>query len=59
MEGLKHHYVKRTQKYYSISFKLSVVSEIERGEVFVTGAQNKYGIRKYNSSPFVTEIWYL
>ena len=45
MEDIKNEYVKRTQKDYSISFKLSVVSEIERGEISVTGAQRKYGIQ--------------
>jgi len=38
-------YVKRTQKDYSMSFKLQVVQEVERGEVSVSGAQKKYGIQ--------------
>ena len=45
MEEFKNQYVKRSQKDYSMSFKLSVVSEIEHGEVSVTGAQKKYGIQ--------------
>jgi len=45
MEEIKNEYVKRSQKDYSMSFKLSVVSEIERGDVSVTGAQRKYGIQ--------------
>ena len=45
MEELKNQYVKRSQKDYSISFKLSVVSQIERGEISVTAAQRKYGIQ--------------
>lgn len=45
MKDIKNEYVKRTQKDYSISFKLSVVSEIERGEISVTGAQKKYGVQ--------------
>ncbi|MDR0744912.1 MAG: hypothetical protein LBF17_00210 [Mediterranea sp.] len=45
MEEINNEYVRRTQKDYSMSFKLSVVSEIERGEVSVTGAQRKYGIQ--------------
>ncbi len=45
MEELNPKYVKRTQRDYSMSFKLSVVSEIEHGEVSVTGAQKKYGIQ--------------
>lgn len=38
-------YVKRTQKDYSVSIKLQVVQEIERGELSTTGAQRKYGIQ--------------
>jgi hypothetical protein len=45
MKEIKNEYVKRTQKDYSMSFKLSVVSEIERGEISVTGAKKKYGIQ--------------
>lgn len=45
MKELKNQYVKRSQKDYSMSFKLSVVSEIERGEISVTAAQKKYGIQ--------------
>ena len=45
MEEIKNEYVRRTQRDYSVSFKLSVVSEIERGEISVTGAQRKYGIQ--------------
>lgn len=33
MEELNTRYVKRNQKDYSISFKLSVVTEIEHGEI--------------------------
>lgn len=38
-------YVRRTQKDYSVSFKIQVVNEIERGRVSVTGAKRKYGIQ--------------
>ena len=38
-------YVKRTQKDYSISFKLQVVQEIESGELGRTEACQKYGIQ--------------
>jgi hypothetical protein len=41
MKEIKNEYVKRTQKDYSMSFNLSVIWEIERGEVSVTGAQRK------------------
>jgi len=45
MEEIKDEYVRRSQKDYSMTFKLSVVSEIERGEISVTSAKNKYGIQ--------------
>jgi len=38
-------YVKRTQKDYSMSFKLQVVAEIERGAISATEASRKYGIQ--------------
>jgi transposase len=38
-------YVKRTQKDYSMSLKLQVVQEIERGELSTHGAVKKYGIQ--------------
>lgn len=38
-------YVKRTQKDYSLSFKLHVVQEIERGEISTTCSKLKYGIQ--------------
>jgi transposase-like protein len=44
-EEIKKEYVKRSQKDYSISFKLGVVQEVERGEISVTGSQRKYGIQ--------------
>ena len=38
-------YVKRTQKDYSMSFKLQVVQEVERGELGIKAASHKYGIQ--------------
>lgn len=38
-------YEKRSQKDYSMSFKLEVVKEIESGFISTTGAQRKYGIQ--------------
>lgn len=38
-------YVKRTQKDYSISFKLQVVEEIESGQLERSEACHKYGIQ--------------
>ena len=38
-------YVKRSQRDYSMSLKLQIVGEIERGELSTTSAQRKYGIQ--------------
>ncbi len=42
-------YIKRTQKDYSMSFKLQVVREIESGELSMTTATRKYGIQARSS----------
>jgi transposase-like protein len=42
-------YFRRTQKDYSMSFKLQVVQEIERGELSMTSATRKYGIQARSS----------
>ncbi|MDX2415810.1 MAG: hypothetical protein QNK33_11520 [Bacteroidales bacterium] len=44
-EESRNEYVKRTQKDYSMSFKLQVVQVVERGEISVLGAQRMYGIQ--------------
>jgi len=36
---------KRTQKDYTLAFKLQVVEEVERGELSQHAAQRKYGIQ--------------
>lgn len=38
-------YVKRTQKDYSMSFKLSVVKEVETTEIGLCAIARKYGIQ--------------
>ncbi|SUB82250.1 Uncharacterised protein [Pragia fontium] len=38
-------YVKRTQRDYSLSFKLSVVEQVEKGEMTYRQAQERYGIQ--------------
>jgi transposase-like protein len=43
--GIK--YVKRTQKDYSMSFKLQVVQEIELGELGIKASLRKYGIQSH------------
>jgi transposase-like protein len=41
----KHQRKKRTQRDYSLAFKLQVVAEIERGELNYDQADRKYGIQ--------------
>ena len=38
-------YLKRTQKDYTMSFKLQIVQEIERGQLTITAATKNYGIQ--------------
>jgi transposase-like protein len=45
MEKQNNTYVKHTQKDYSISLKLQIVQEIERGELSTKAACRKYGIQ--------------
>lgn len=42
--GIRVH-VKRTQKDYSLAFKLQIVDEVEKGELTYKQAQLKYGIQ--------------
>ena len=44
-EERENQYVKRTQKDYSYAFKLSVIREVESGELGIKAAQRKYGIQ--------------
>ncbi len=44
-EVVEINYVKRTQKDYSLSFKLQIVQAIERGELSCKGAAKMYGIQ--------------
>lgn len=48
-EGNQSQYIRRTQKDYSMSFKLQVVREIESGELSMTAATQKYGIQARSS----------
>jgi transposase len=45
MEKQNSSYVKHTQKDYSMSLKLQIVQEIERGELSTKAACRKYGIQ--------------
>ncbi len=42
-------YIKRTQRDYSLSFKLQVVLEVESGELSIKGALRKYGIQSHST----------
>ena len=44
-KDMKTSYVKRTQRDYTMPFKLGVVKEVESGVLSVTGAKRKYGIQ--------------
>jgi transposase len=48
-ETIQQEYIKRTQKDYSLSFKLQVVQEVERGELSIKGSLRKYGIQSYGT----------
>jgi len=48
-EGKENQYVKRTQKDYSYAFKLSVVEEVENGELGIKAASRKYGIQSHST----------
>ena len=45
METQETRRVKRTQRDYTLGFKLSVVAEVERGDLTYKQAQRKYGIQ--------------
>ena len=48
-KDLKSLYIKRTQKDYSLSFKLAVVREVESGAISNNGAMRKYGIQGHGT----------
>ncbi len=48
-EETKRKYIKRTRKDYSMSFKLHVVQEIERGDLGIKAATRKYGIQVHST----------
>lgn len=48
-EDYKSLYYKRTQRDYSMSFKLSVVREVESGFIGVKAAMRKYGIQGHGT----------
>lgn len=45
MEKVKRESKKRTQRDYTLGFKLSVVSEVEKGNMTYKQAQKRYGIQ--------------
>lgn len=48
-EDIESKYVKRTQKDYTMAFKLAVVGEVERGELSIGAAARKYGIQNHST----------
>ena len=48
-DKVKSLYIKRTQKDYSLSFKLNVVREVESGSIGVRAAARKYGIQGHGT----------
>ena len=48
-KNIESKYVKRTQKDYSMAFKLAVVREVERGELSIGAAARKYGIQNHST----------
>ncbi len=48
-EMINYQYVKRTQRDYTMSFKLSVVQEVESGTLSIKGAMRKYGIQSHGT----------
>ena len=49
MKGINNHYLKRSQKDYSLSFKLYVVREVESGFIGICAAMRKYGIQGHGT----------
>lgn len=45
MKNTKHTSKKRTQRDYTMAFKLSVVEQVERGDLTYKQAQDRYGIQ--------------
>ncbi|MFW2068063.1 IS3 family transposase, partial [Acinetobacter johnsonii] len=45
MEHAREQRVKRTQRDYSLAFKMMVVHEVEKGQITYKQAQAKYGIQ--------------
>ena len=45
MQDIANKRVKRTQRDYTLGFKLAVISEVEKGDLTYKQAQKKYGIQ--------------
>lgn len=49
---------RRSQRDYTLTFKLSVVDQVEKGELSYKEAQERYGIQgKNDRSDVVTQAW--
>lgn len=53
MEGKVNEYIRRTQKDYTQSFKMSVVKEYEAGGISLCELSKKYGIQ----SSHTVKVW--
>lgn len=49
MKDFQNEFVKRTQKDYTLSFKLSVIKEVDSGSISIQGAMRKYGIQGHST----------
>lgn len=49
MKEKVNQYIKRTQKDYDMSFKLSVIEEVDSGAITIRGAMRKYGIQGHGT----------
>ncbi|QJD96703.1 hypothetical protein HH214_12885 [Mucilaginibacter robiniae] len=50
-------YQRKTQKDYSLAFKLEIVDAVEKGELTYKQAQLRYGIRKKYRFGLVAKTW--
>ena len=48
-EDQENRYIKRTQKDYTMSFKLQIVQEIEKGSISISEVTKEYGIQSHST----------
>lgn len=49
--------VKRTQRDYTLAFKLAVVEQVEKGELTYRQAQARYGIQGRSTAGLAAQAW--